>query len=119
MNQILEKLSVTQDKIKRDASLYAEEFNKILTVFQVIFDDFLQCPNKQVKGIKELILFFAHVGHVFPKQISFIPFKLISLIENNYSNICPEIRFAIVESLSLLRKKDLLEAVEYFIYNFI
>ena len=81
-------------------------------MFQVIFDEFLQCPNKQIKGIRELILFFAHVGHIFPKQISFIPFKLISLIENNYSNISPDIRFAIVESLSLLRKKDLLEAVE-------
>lgn len=106
-------MSTTQDKIKRDPTLYNEEFNKILEVFQVIFDDFLQCPNKQVKGIKELVLFFAHVGYIYPKRISFIPFKLISLIENNYSNISPEIRFAIVESLSLLRKKNLLEAVEY------
>jgi hypothetical protein len=34
------------------------------------------------------------------------------LIENNYTVINPEIRMAIVESLSLLRKKDLLESLE-------
>jgi len=112
MDEILEKLSVIQDKIKRDPGLYNEEFNKILECFKVLFADFLETPNKKIKGIKELILFFAQVSHIYPKSVSFIPFKLINLIENNYAIISPDIRFGIVEALSLLRKKDLLEAVE-------
>lgn len=105
-------LPTTQDKIKRENSLYTEEFNKILHYFKIKFDQFLETPVKRVKGMKELFLFFAQVGHIFPKEVSFIPVKLINLIENNYSIVNHEIRLAIVEALSLLRKKDLLESIE-------
>ncbi len=110
---ILEVLNVTQDKIKRNPSLYTEEFNKHLNIFKVLFSDFIENPNKKIKGMKELILFFCHISHIYTKELAFIPFKLTSLIENNYSIINPEIRIAIVEGLSLLRKKDLLDPTEY------
>jgi hypothetical protein len=60
----------------------------------------------------EMFMFFAQVGHVYPKEISFIPLALIQTIENNYTVINPEVRLAIVESLCLLRKKDLLDSLE-------
>ena len=81
---ILENLNVTQDKIKRNETLYTEEFNKHLNIFKVLFSDFIENPNRKIKGIKELILFFCHISHVYTKELSFIPFKLITLIENNY-----------------------------------
>lgn len=112
MTGILEQLNVTQDKIKRNPTLYTEEFNKHLNIFKVLFSDFIENPNSKIKGMKELILFFCHISHVYPKDLAFIPFKLTTLIENNYSIINPEIRMAIVEGLSLLRKKDLLEPTE-------
>jgi hypothetical protein len=106
------KLPVIQDKIKRDNVVYREEFVKILAYFKIKFDTFLMAPNKRIKGMKEMFMFFAQVGHIFPKEMAFIPLALIGLIENNYTVINPEIRMGIVECLSLLRKKDLLDTLE-------
>jgi protein SDA1 len=92
--------------------LYAEEFKKIMDYFKIMFSRFMETPTKKVKGIKELFLFLAQVAHVFPSEIAFLPAKLINLIENNYAIIHHEIRLAIVDSLSILRKKDLLESIE-------
>jgi protein SDA1 len=83
-----------------------------LAYFKVKFDLFLKSPNKRIKGMKEMFMFFAQVGHIYPSEMAFIPMALINLIENNYTVINPEIRMAIVESLSLLRKKDLLDTLE-------
>jgi protein SDA1 len=109
---MIARLSVTQDKIKRENKLYNEEFEKILATFNIKFNEFLEAPNKKMHGMKELFLFFSQVAQIYPKEVAFIPLKLIELIENNYSIIYPEIRLAIVDSLKILRKKDLLEAIE-------
>ncbi len=113
------RLPVLQDKIKRESSVYREEFLKILAFFKKKFDFFQTNPSKRVKGMKEMFMFFSQVGHVSPSEVAFIPLALISLIENNYTVINPEIRLSIVESLSLLRKKDLLDSLEYNMTNFI
>jgi protein SDA1 len=105
-------LSTTQDKIKREKELYTEEFEKILKYFKIMFDKFLEAPVKKLKGMKDLFLFIAQISHIFSKEVSFIPVKLIHLIENNYSIIHHEIRLAIVDSLTIMRKKDLLECIE-------
>lgn len=101
-----------QDKIKREKDTYKEEFTKILAYFKLKFEKFLSTPSKKQKGMKELFLFFAQVAHIYKAEVAFLPLILINLIENNFTIIHQEIRLAIVESLSLLRKKDLLEAVE-------
>lgn len=108
-------LAETQDKLKRDNQLYSEEFKRILEYFKIMFSKFLETPTKKVKGIKELFLFFSQVAHIFPSDVAFLPVKLINLIENNYAIINHEIRLAIVDSLSILRKKDLLESIELII----
>jgi protein SDA1 len=105
-------LSNLQDKLKREHSLYKEEFHKILEYFNRKFQIFLKAPNKRTRGMKEMFNFFAQVGHIYPNEIAFIPLTLMNLIENNYSFIQSELRIAIVENLSLLRKKDLLTALE-------
>lgn len=101
-----------QDKIKREKEVYKEEFSKILAFFKIKFEHFLKTPNKRIKGMPELFRFFAQVGHIYPKEVAFIPLALIQIIENNYTVIHPDIRLAIVESLCILRKKDLLEVLE-------
>jgi protein SDA1 len=105
-------LANLQDKIKRQQSIYKEEFQKILEYFNRKFQYFMKAPNKKIRGMKEMFNFFAQVGHIYPKEIAFIPMTLMNLIENNYSFIHSELRIAIVESLSLLRKKDLLTTLE-------
>ena len=73
---------------------------------------FIENPSKKINGMKEFFSFFAHVGFIYPKEISFIPSKLLNLIENNFNVINHEIRLGIVESLSILRKKNLLNVLE-------
>jgi hypothetical protein len=92
--------------------VYKEEFFKILDYFKRKFDVFLKAPNKKVKGMKEMFNFFAQVGHIYPNEVAFIPLTLMNMIENNFSLIHSELRLGIVESLSLLRKKDLMTALE-------
>ncbi len=111
-DEIISKLPTHQDKIKREKEIYKEEFSKILAIFKIKFDFFLKTPNKRMKGMSEMFMFFAQVGHIYPKEIAFIPLALIQIIENNYTVINPEIRLSIVECLSLLRKKDLLDSLE-------
>lgn len=110
--EFLLHLPSLQDKIKRESTIYKEEFSKILKVFTHKFNQFLENPHQNIKGMKEMFIFFAQVGHIFPAEVASIPLRLITLIENNYSIINHEIRLGIVESLSLLRKKDLIDALE-------
>lgn len=105
-------LSIVQDKIKRQNNLYNEDFKVIMNFFKVKFNLFIENPSRKINGMKDFFSFFAHVGFIYPKEISFIPSKLISLIENNFTVINPEIRLGIVESLSILRKKNLLNCLE-------
>lgn len=109
---LLQRLPMLQDKINKDPQSYREEFEKILAFFRIQFDQILLSPNKQIKGFKELLLFFAHISNVFQSEISFIPESLIKVLEENYLIIPHEIRLGIVEALSLLRKKDLLTSME-------
>jgi protein SDA1 len=105
-------LPLYQDKIKRDKSLYKEEFNKFMEVFTPKFYSFLESPSSTHENIKEIIVFLAHLGHIFPHKLAFIPNELLKLIEHSHSIIHPDTRLAIIESFNLLRKKDLLNPKE-------
>lgn len=111
-SNIVMDLPIIQDKIKRQNDLYNDDFKVILSFFKPKFNMFIENPSKKIHGMKDFFNFFAHVGFIYPKEVSFIPSKLINLIENNFTVINPEIRLGIVESLSILRKKNLLNCLE-------
>ena len=103
-------LPLYQDKIKRDKNLYKEEFNKFMEVFTPKFYAFLESPSSLNENMKEVLVFLAHLGHIFPKKLAFIPGELIKLLEHSHSIIHPDVRLAIIDSFNLLRKKDLVDA---------
>lgn len=105
-------LPLYQDKIKRDKELYKEEFAKFLNVFIPKFNLFLESPAHNHKNIKEIFVFLAHLSHIFPKELAFLPTQLRDLLEHSHAIIHPDIRLAIIESFNLLRKKNLIEPVE-------
>jgi len=105
-------LPLYQDKIKRDKLLYKEEFGKFLKVFIPKFNEFLEMPSNTYKNIKEVFVFLAHLSHIYPTELSFLPIQLKQLLEHSHSIINPEIRIAIIESFNLLRKKNLIQPIE-------
>mmetsp|Transcript_6113 Transcript_6113/g.6343 ORF Transcript_6113/g.6343 Transcript_6113/m.6343 type:complete len:860 (+) Transcript_6113:18-2597(+) len=105
-------LPLYQDKIKRDKDLYKEEFAKFLSVFIPKFNSFLETPASNHKNIKEVFVFLAHLSHIFPKELAFLPAQLKDLLEHSHAIIHPEIRMAIIDSFNLLRKKNLIEPVD-------
>ena len=110
--RLIKRLQEIQDRINRDSDAYKEEFHKILLLFKEQFEIILKYPNKSIKGFKELLMFFSHISNKFPEELKFIQKDLPKILSENYLIIPHEMRLAIVDSLSLLRKKELLSPME-------
>ena len=70
---LIQMLPQYQDRVKRDKESYKEEFLKILKKFEEQFNIFLFNPSRKIKGFKELLMFFAHLSHLFKEETAFIP----------------------------------------------
>ena len=105
-------LPLYQDKIKRDKTLYREEFLKFLNVFIPKFNTFLQSPAQINKSMKEVIIFLSHLSHIFTKELSFLPKQLKELLEHSHAIIQPDIRLGIIEGFNLMRKKDIISPID-------
>ena len=111
-NKMCLDLNLYQDKLKRDKDLYKEEFEQFMIIFKPIFYEFLESPSKSNDKINDILIFLAHISHLYPCELAFIPNELVTLIENNYNIINQNIRITIIEYFNLLRKKDILEPTE-------
>ena len=109
---LIQMLPQYQDRVKRDKESYKEEFLKILKKFEEQFTIFLFDPSKKIKGFKELLLFFAHLSHLFKTETEFIPKGLCKIISENYLTIPHEVRLTIVDSLSIMCKSGILSLLE-------
>ena len=109
---LIQMLPQYQDRVKRDKESYKEEFLKILKKFEEQFTIFLFNPSRKIKGFKELLLFFAHLAHLFKTETEFIPKGLCKILSENYLTIPHEVRLTIVDSLSIMCKNGILSLLE-------
>ena len=109
---LIQMLPQYQDRVKRDKESYKEEFLKILKKFEEQFTIFLFDPSRKIKGFKELLMFFAHLSHLFKSETEFIPKGLCKVISENYLTIPHEVRLTIVDSLSIMCKSGILSLLE-------
>ena len=109
---LIQMLPQYQDRVKRDKESYKEEFLKILKKFEEQFTIFLFDPSRKIKGFKELLMFFAHLSHLFKSETEFIPKGLCKIISENYLTIPHEVRLTIVDSLSIMCKSGILSLLE-------
>ena len=109
---LIQMLPQYQDRVKRDKESYKEEFLKILKKFEEQFNIFLFNPSRKIKGFKELLMFFAHLSHLFKEETAFIPKGLCKIISENYLTIPHEVRLTIVDSLSIMCKSGILSLLE-------
>lgn len=111
-DKMIQTLPIIQDKLNRDKHSYKEDFDKILIIFRSLFNTVLFTPNKNIRGFKEILLFFAHISNLFPNELNFIPQSLIKLLQENYLTIPHEMRLAMTDAISLLRKKEIISPLE-------
>ena len=109
---LIQILPQYQDRVKRDKESYKEEFMKILKKFEEQFNIFLFNPSRKIKGFKELLMFFAHLAHLFKEETAFIPKGLTKILSENYLTIPHEVRLTIVDSLSIMCKSGILSLLE-------
>ena len=109
---LIQMLPQYQDRVKRDKESYKEEFLKILKKFEEQFTIFSFDPSRKIKGFKELLMFFAHLSHLFKEETAFIPKGLCKIISENYLTIPHEVRLTIVDSLSIMCKSGILSLLE-------
>ena len=109
---LIQMLPQYQDRVKRDKESYKEEFLKILKKFEEQFTIFLFDPSRKIKGFRELLMFFAHLSHLFKNETEFIPKGLCKIISENYLTIPHEVRLTIVDSLSIMCKSGILSLLE-------
>ncbi|CAI2386389.1 unnamed protein product [Moneuplotes crassus] len=108
----IDELQDLQNKIKRQPSLWRNEFRKHLETFKKLFLKFREDPSREDEETVKYIKFMTHICDVYRKDLSFVPTEFVSMLEQNYSTIHPNVRFELVQSLRMIRTKKLATAVD-------
>lgn len=104
-----------QNVIKRDPESYHEEFMQQYSHYESLRDIFLSNPSaNDGQEFSELIGFMSAVCNCYPKDTQQFPGDLKALLLNNHKDLSPELREKIIQSLTMLRNKDIISA-EYLI----
>jgi protein SDA1 len=96
-----------QDKMKRQGSVWREDFDKHLAIFKKLFLIFREDPSKEDDRIVRYIKFMTHICDVFPKDLQFLATELIDMLEQNYNALHPNVRLEIVQSLRMMCTKKI------------
>ena len=109
-----------QNLIKRDPQSYVEEFmiqwnhyESVRQIFEMGLSAETSGKNREVEEKwRELVIFIAQVAPCFPKQASAFPSHLTKLLLDSHSALSPDTRKTLVQSLLLLRNRQMLTDVE-------
>ena len=103
-----------QEKIRRDAPSYKDDFINQYSQYSSFLSLFLQAPTSTdeqgIISLRELIDFVAHVADCYPQATKTFPADLVTLLTQHHAVLEPELRDKIVSSLVLLRKKDIIDS---------
>lgn len=108
----VDELTDLQGKIKRQPSLWKEEFDIHLTKFKDMFLKFRDDPSREDFDVIKYVKFMTHVSDVYKKDLSFLPTEFINILEQHYATIHPNVRFELVQALRMIRTKKLASATD-------
>ena len=77
----MDDLALLQDRIKREPTLYKDEFIRIYNSFPSLLLKIKNEPAKPAIETCQVLLFLSHVSHVFPNECSFLREEVISTLE--------------------------------------
>ena len=103
-------LQVLQNRIKRQPSLWREEFKAQLAIFKKLFIKFREDPSKEDEEVIKYVKFMTHISDVYKKDLSFVPTEFINILEQHYATMHPNVRFEFVQALRMIRTKKLATA---------
>ncbi|KAH6581659.1 hypothetical protein BASA60_002321 [Batrachochytrium salamandrivorans] len=108
---LVTNLAQLQNKIKRDAVSYKDEFLQQLRHFESTLAIFNLKPQDSVisQEFAEQILFISHVAPCYPAETKDFPEKLINLLSNHYQLMAPDVRKTMVQALILMRNRGIVQ----------
>eukprot|EP01128_Nolandella_sp_AFSM9_P009391 TRINITY_DN5997_c0_g1_i1.p1 TRINITY_DN5997_c0_g1~~TRINITY_DN5997_c0_g1_i1.p1 ORF type:complete len:729 (-),score=208.58 TRINITY_DN5997_c0_g1_i1:182-2338(-) len=103
-------LLLLQSRVKKDPVDYREEFLEQHQHFLSAYEIFRLKPTKENKEFVALVKFLSAVAPCYPQELKNFPTQIAELLEQNALTLTPELRKVLVQSLILLRNRNLLSA---------
>ncbi|GAO51190.1 hypothetical protein G7K_5301-t1 [Saitoella complicata NRRL Y-17804] len=97
--------------VKRDPESYQDEFLMQWRHYESTRDIFLVKPEDEGTEFAELVGFMAHVSNCYPTETASFPNDLTMLLTNHHAVLHPDLREKLVQSLVLLRNKDVITSI--------
>ncbi|KAG8851979.1 Severe Depolymerization of Actin [Tulasnella sp. 330] len=111
---LINNLPQLQNLIKRDPAGYREEFlqqwnhyDSIRCLYEAKPDD-----SEGADRFRELVTFISQVCQCYKEETKDFPAQITSLLLEHYSTLTPELRKTLVQSLVLLRNKDVITSID-------
>lgn len=108
---VIGKLPQLQNMVKRDPDAYKSEFLMQLRHYESEYQLFLLQPSKESAHFGALISFLSHVAKCYPKDMSEFPLQVMKLLQENYLVLEPDLRRTLVQSLMLMRNRNLIDPI--------
>ena len=107
-NRLPNNIPQLQNLIKRDPSLYKDEFLQQWRHYQSNMEIFKLNPQQTSSTLESLIMFIAHVSHSYPEETSAFPQELVDLLKEHGLDMDPELRSSLCRALILVRNRGLI-----------
>ncbi|GME87963.1 unnamed protein product [Ambrosiozyma monospora] len=104
-------VALLQNLVRRDPESYHEEFLQQYSHYESLRDIFLLSPSStDGEEFSELIGFMSAVCSCYPKETANFPQELKMILQNNHRELSPDLREKIIQSLVMLRNKNVITA---------
>ncbi|GES75836.1 protein SDA1 homolog [Rhizophagus clarus] len=100
-----------QNLIKRDPISYKRDFLQQYRHYESQLDIFKLKPDEEAEEFGNLITFISQVAQCYLQETSSFPQQIINLLSENYQILNPNLRKTMVQTLVLLRNKDIIPSV--------
>ncbi|KAJ1632560.1 SDA1-domain-containing protein, partial [Pavlovales sp. CCMP2436] len=110
----LSKWPLLQNKIKRDAGGYVDEFNRALLHFRSSLELFRLKPSAEDRELPALLSFISNVAPCYKERedVRSLATELMGALEAHADAFTHTIRMSLVQALILLRNRDMAPHVE-------
>ncbi|KAI1266168.1 SDA1-domain-containing protein [Xylariaceae sp. FL1019] len=110
----VEGLAVLQWKLRKDPLAYQTEFDEVWQQFESAHERVVADPMgvdaESLSTFREHIDLIAHCAEKYPETTATFPDKLRDILTAHHASLDPALREKIVSSLSLLRRKDVVDS---------
>lgn len=102
----ISSLLTLQGQIKRDPEGFKDEFLMQFRHYKAALSIFSINPQSESKEFGDLVSFIAQVCNLYPKDTVDFPQEVINLLANHGTILYPSLRKNLVQSLLLLRNRN-------------